>query len=426
MSNESFDLYETLNVPRTASQEEIRNGYLNMSRLHHPDKSQSSGETFKDVNRAYKILTDPTLRAFYDKHGFEPTLLAETTMDEQVTAITHIDDKLKFLEARVRAMIRSSEELRVQKFLQPSASISMGTRILSWRDPFYYTWTNSSSNAGLSVYAGKYSLSLYQSSFVQRGGAAVSRASIILSAAFSPLLSGRSVVHLMGGKFPALELMVQKQLTDETVIRQSVVVDELKVNSDGPKLPISISTEWVQQLGEVLVGTLGVTLGQTRGVSLELAKKMGGVDWPHVLRKVRAKARVGLMSNGDISIGGKAKYMIAEGLEVHAGPQLSIGRGLSFEFTFHKELESIVEEQDGAFPTFLQWSIGLQMPDEVSIGLKLIRGSFSFHFPIELPAPETKWALIGMLAAWTFAPMLVSAGTKASALMSTKKRQQPA
>jgi len=423
MSNESFDLYEALNVPRTASPEQIRNGYLNMSRVHHPDKCQSTGEQFKDVNRAYKILNDPALRAFYDKHGFEPTLMAETTIDEEIGAITHLDDKLKILESRVRAMLRSSEELRVQKFLQPSASISFGSRILSWNNPFFYTWTNSSSNAGLSLYSGKYSLSLYQSSFVQRGGAAVSRASVILSAAFTPLLSGRTVMHFMGGRFPAIELMLQKQLTDETVIRQSVVVDELRINRDGgPLLPVSISTEWIQQLGEVVVGTLGVTLGQTRGVSLELAKKMGGIDWPMYLRQIRAKARIGLMSNGDISVGGKVKYVITEGLEVHAGPQLTVGTGLSFEFTFHKELENIVEEQEGAFPTYLQWSIGLHMPDEVSIGLKLIRGSFSFHFPIELPAPESKWALIGMLAAWTFAPILVNAGSQATRLINRKNQ----
>jgi curved DNA-binding protein CbpA len=424
MSDEFVDLYETLNVSSSASPEEIRNGYLNMSRLHHPDKTQqSSGEMFKNINRAYKILNEPTLRAFYDKHGFEPTIIAESTFDEQVSAITQVDDKLKFLESRVRAMLRSSEELRVQKFLQPSASISMGSRILSWRSPFYHTWTNTSSNAGLSLHSGKYSVSLYQSSFVQRGGAAVSRASIILSAAFSPLLSGRSVIHVMGGRLPGVEVMVQKQLTDETVIRQSLVCDEVKVNSTGgPILPISISTEWVQQLGEVIVGTLGVTLGQTRGVSLELAKKIGGaLDLPVYLRKLRAKARIGLMSNGDISIGGKLKYVVVDGLEVHAGPQLSIGTGLSFELTFHKELEAIVEEQEGAFPTYLQWSIGLHMPDEVSVGLKLIRGSFSFHIPIELPAPETKWALIGILAAWTFAPIIATASSKFSNL-SGKRR----
>ena len=425
MSEEVFDLYETLNVPKTASPDDVRNGYLNMSRLHHPDKSQSSsGEEFKRINQAYKILNDPGLRAFYDKHGYEPTMIAETTIDENVTTLNRLDDKLQYMESRVRAMLRSSEELRVQKFLQPSASISMGTRILSYNNPFGFTWTNTSSNAGVSLYSGKYNVAVYQSSFVQRGGAAVSRASLILSAAFSPLLSGRSVIHFMGGRWPSIELMVQKQLTDETVIRQSLVCDELGAGGGGgSKLPISISTEWIQQLGEVVIGTLGVTLGQTRGVSLEIAKKIGGTEWPKYLRKLRAKARIGLMSNGDISIGGKVKYAIADGLEIHAGPQLSVGTGLSFEVAFHKELENLVEEQEGAFPTYLQWSIGLHMPDEVSVGIKVIRGSYSFHFPIELPAPESKWALIGILAAWTFAPIIVNVGARTRTALKTHKTQ---
>jgi len=399
-----FDFYETLDVSRTATPEEIRNGYLTMSRIHHPDKKGET-ETFRNVNRAYKILSDPTLRSFYDKHGFEPTLIAAAESTD-LSAVSKMDDKLKYLESRVRAMIRSSEELRVQRFLQPSASISMGSRILSY-DPFRYTWSTSSTNAGISLYqGGKLSVSVFQSSHVQRGGAAVSRASLILGAAFSPLLSGRSIVHLMGGKWPVIELMLQKQVTEETVLRQSFLVDEIF------PFGISLSTEWIQQLGGVIVGTLGVTIGRTRGVSLELSKKIGGSYVSEIIRRVRGRVRIGIMSNGDVSIGGKAKYVIADGLEVHAGPQLAIGSGLSFEVAVQKELDNIVEEQEGAFPTYLQWSLGLQMPDEITVGVKITRGSFSFHFPVELPAPESRWVLVGILATWTFAPLIYRFGSK--------------
>jgi hypothetical protein len=379
-----------------------------MSRVHHPDKGSGEAETFRNVNRAYKILADPTLRAFYDKHGYEPTLLAESTEvmgEDGMGALTRVDDRLKFLESKVRAMIRSSEELRVQRFLQPSASITMGSRILSY-DPFWYSWSMSSTNAGISLYSGKYSVSVYQSSHVQRGGGAVSRATLILGAAWTPLLSGRAVTHLMGGRRPALELMIQKQISEETVVRQSLVVDDPSIKS------IALSTEWIQQLGAVIVGTLGVTMGRTRGVSLEVSKKIGGPYVSSIIRRLRGRVRVGMMSNGDIRIGGKAKYVIAEGLEVHAGPQLSVSSGLSFEVAVQKELDNMVQEQEGAFPTYLQWSLGLQMPDELTIGIKITRGSFSFHFPIELPAPESKWALIGVLAAWTFAPLVYRLGSK--------------
>jgi hypothetical protein len=109
-------------------------------------------------------------------------------------------------------------------------------------------------------------------------------------------------------------------------------------------------------------------------------------------------------------------------LEVHAGPQISASTGMSFEITVQKELENLVEEQEGAFPTYLQWSLGLQVPDELTVGIKISRGSFSFHFPIELPASESKWALIGVLAAWTFAPLVYRLGSKTADAVVTMSR----
>ena len=69
------DYYETLGVPKNASDEEIKKSYRKMAMKHHPDRNQGdntkvSEEKFKDAKEAYEMLSDPQKRAAYDQHGF--------------------------------------------------------------------------------------------------------------------------------------------------------------------------------------------------------------------------------------------------------------------------------------------------------------------------------------------------------------------
>jgi molecular chaperone DnaJ len=67
------DYYETLNVPRTASEEDIRKAYRKLARKHHPDLNpgdKSSEERFKNVQEAYDVLSDAKKRQMYDQVGF--------------------------------------------------------------------------------------------------------------------------------------------------------------------------------------------------------------------------------------------------------------------------------------------------------------------------------------------------------------------
>ncbi len=399
---DEFDFYEALGVSRNANPEDIRSGYLSMSRVHHPDKvAGASSEAFRNVNRAYKVLSEPTLREFYDKYGYEASSLAELEFDNddvRNSVVAKPDVKLRLLEEKVRTVLRSHDELAVQRFLQPSMSLVFGSRLISY-NPLYYSWGFSSTNAGILLHSGKNTISLMQSSHVQRGGAAVSRTSLVFGIPLTPLLSSRAILHFMGGRWPGLEVMVQKQVSDQTVFRQSLSVDG----------GVTLSSEWVQQLNPSLVGNLGVSFGGAPGVSCEISKKLGGTWLP----MYRGKVRLNLSNSTGLTIGSKVKYMVAEGLELHCGPTISLGnQTFGFEVAVQKELPPLLEEQKGAFPTFLHWSLGLQYPDEVTIGLKLTRGSFSFHFPIDIPAPETKWALLGILTAWTLAPLVVRAANK--------------
>jgi curved DNA-binding protein len=72
MSVKFQDYYETLGVARTASAEEIKQGFRRLARLHHPDvaKNKITGEAkFKEINEAYEVLGDPDKRRRYDELG---------------------------------------------------------------------------------------------------------------------------------------------------------------------------------------------------------------------------------------------------------------------------------------------------------------------------------------------------------------------
>ena len=66
------DYYETLGVPRTASQADIKKAFRKLAREHHPDKKpgdKAAEARFKAVNEANAVLSDPDKRKKYDRLG---------------------------------------------------------------------------------------------------------------------------------------------------------------------------------------------------------------------------------------------------------------------------------------------------------------------------------------------------------------------
>ncbi len=66
------DYYETLGVPRTASPEDIKKAFRKLARTHHPDvaKNKATAEaTFRAINEAYEVLSDPEKRTRFDELG---------------------------------------------------------------------------------------------------------------------------------------------------------------------------------------------------------------------------------------------------------------------------------------------------------------------------------------------------------------------
>ena len=85
------DLYTVLSVPVTATQEEIHEAYLRVSRVVHPDRFdparqpiewKQANEMLREANAAYRVLRDPPERSRYDARRPQSELDA-TTRPEQ-------------------------------------------------------------------------------------------------------------------------------------------------------------------------------------------------------------------------------------------------------------------------------------------------------------------------------------------------------
>jgi DnaJ-class molecular chaperone len=66
------DLYEILQVSRTASADEIKRSYRRLARKFHPDinpGNKQAEESFKELSAAYDVLSDPERRKLYDEFG---------------------------------------------------------------------------------------------------------------------------------------------------------------------------------------------------------------------------------------------------------------------------------------------------------------------------------------------------------------------
>ena len=65
------DFYDILGISRNADQDDLKRAYRRLARKYHPDVNKDPGaeDTFKEINRAYEVLSEPETRARYDRFG---------------------------------------------------------------------------------------------------------------------------------------------------------------------------------------------------------------------------------------------------------------------------------------------------------------------------------------------------------------------
>ncbi len=67
-----IDYYKILEIPKTASEKDIKKAYRKLARKYHPDvntKDETAKKKFQQINEANEVLSDPEKRKKYDKYG---------------------------------------------------------------------------------------------------------------------------------------------------------------------------------------------------------------------------------------------------------------------------------------------------------------------------------------------------------------------
>lgn len=96
------DYYKILEVPLSASKEDIRAAYRRLAKLYHPDKNGGNAEAeekFKLINEANEVLSDEVLRRDYDEYRAQQ----EKWKEEQAKKET---DKEEIKQANKRSYVR--------------------------------------------------------------------------------------------------------------------------------------------------------------------------------------------------------------------------------------------------------------------------------------------------------------------------------
>lgn len=82
----STDYYKILGIEKTASPDDIKKAYRKLALLWHPDKHAGDSEKdkkiaeekFKNISKAYEVLSDDTKRQTYDQYGEEAANMSDS------------------------------------------------------------------------------------------------------------------------------------------------------------------------------------------------------------------------------------------------------------------------------------------------------------------------------------------------------------
>ncbi|KAF4668709.1 DnaJ (Hsp40), sub C, member 11 [Perkinsus olseni] len=405
---QDMDLYDLLHVARDSDSDAIRQGYLDQSKLHHPDKRASQGgdpEAFRRINYAYRVLSNPTMRSFYDKYGLDGISLADGIVVKQ-------DETLANLERRVRAMVRGNEEMKVQRMFQLQGEMTTGLKFRNWQE--VPQWGYTSFTHGMGITAGRHNFTVVTASHVQANGGGVGKMTYFWQTGWSPYMQSRVMVDTVAGQWwpPALEAVVTRQVGQHSTLRQTVSWTQVG--------GVGAAMTWGLQLFKDWAGSVTLAVGHGNHAAFEIEKTNPEVGSDEDLARMKAWDRCTMKYNfsiegeGNIAFEAKTVLPFSGGFEVSCGPTMSLAAGAGIELKCSQQLngaESLSdwEELDGAFPTLVQWSLMLRWPnfDSAILKFRFTRGGAAFTIPLEFSVPGDNTGVAIATSVFLAAPLAV-------------------
>ena len=139
MATPAKDYYRLLGVERDASEENIRSAYRNLTRQYDPDlhpRSDIAETRFKEIQRAYEVLSDPQEREKYDSEEIQTDDGAPSrSYPSEVSVKKHDSENI---QRAASAPFRSHPSpFNAEKNEQVDAKVRIGSA-----NPFAITWTS--------------------------------------------------------------------------------------------------------------------------------------------------------------------------------------------------------------------------------------------------------------------------------------------
>ena len=121
------DFYEILGVARGASADEVKRAYRKRARELHPDANPDdpgAEDKFKELSRAYEVLSDPQQRANYDRLVRRGSAVAQLVETRSVAGDWAIFSRLSSVATRRSAVASVGADPRVRHAVRTSRRLS--------------------------------------------------------------------------------------------------------------------------------------------------------------------------------------------------------------------------------------------------------------------------------------------------------------
>ena len=125
--------YDILDINQNANQIEIKRAYKVMALKFHPDrnKEKNAHEKFIEINQAYEILKDETLRNKYDSEIFEQSNLKKQEQNESEFVNSNFEDfDLRSKNEEIRRKAEDYARMSFNEFFSSVESIIESGRVV--------------------------------------------------------------------------------------------------------------------------------------------------------------------------------------------------------------------------------------------------------------------------------------------------------
>eukprot|EP00397_Hematodinium_sp_SG-2012_P033082 GEMP01035297.1.p1 GENE.GEMP01035297.1~~GEMP01035297.1.p1 ORF type:complete len:537 (+),score=98.26 GEMP01035297.1:106-1716(+) len=368
---DSYDYYDILNVSQDAKLETITQAYKTLSRVHHPDKCNGADATFVKLKKAFDVLSDDTLRQFYDKYGQEGIHVAQQT-DRGDMELALPEDKLATLEKNVRKLVRRHEELKEMRTVHFQGDSAMGFNLSvpRWESDAMRTvrraglrlqYSQTSMGFGFNSRLGKFTLGTL--SHVQNAGAGVVKYMMSWQHQWTSATSSKVSFSTMGQGFGDCDAIVSHRVSKNLSLAQKIVWTRLSLTS--------YFCSAVFDFGGGMTSQAAITLlPQGMHYQLNAAKSFGSNS------SVKATLET---SKDDISLTLRSQYSPSEQWSISVAPTFNSSRGSGV--LLETDLHGIPDEL-----TTLTWGLHLRVRT-LTLITKISRGGLSFSLPLEVDSP---------------------------------------